>query len=229
MNERKFHKLIEKQNTEEKKAVWQKIQAELEPYRKPEKKPFFVRYKKWVVTFAACFVCLAIVIPISLRYIALNKKVESSFDDQPRYCTSDEYEIKPYEKTLKEFSLSTNQSILYLDWYSNNMGLESNIYADKETGEILCFKEWIVSGETGDDVTISVSSKDIIMDFIDENVKSLNNIKIVKTTSVHWLMTSMEASAYFEFQDYCYYLYIYYPMSEQTIFDVVQQMLETAA
>ena len=29
MNERKFHKLIEKQNTEEKRAVWQKIQAEL--------------------------------------------------------------------------------------------------------------------------------------------------------------------------------------------------------
>ena len=98
MNERKFHKLIEKQNTEEKRAVWQKIQAELEPYRKSEKKPFFVRYKKWVVTFAACFICLAIVIPLSLRYIALNKKVENGFDDQPRYCTSDEYEIKPYEK-----------------------------------------------------------------------------------------------------------------------------------
>lgn len=229
MNERKFHKLIEKQNTEEKRAVWQKIQAELEPYRKSEKKPFFVRYKKWVVTFAACFVCLAIVIPISLRYIALNKKVESSTEDQPRYCTSDEYEIKTYEKTLKEFSLSTNQMILYLDWYSNNIGLESNIYTDKETGEILCFKEWIVNGETGDDVTISVSSKDIIMDFIDENSKLLDNVQIINEVKINWRMSNIEASAYFEYSNYCYYLYFYFPMSEQTIFDIVQQMLETAA
>lgn len=229
MNERKFHKLIEKQNTEEKKAVWQKIQAELEPYRKPEKKPFFVRYKKWVVTFAACFVCLAIVIPISLRYIALNKKVESGFDDQPRYCTSDEYEIVTASQTLKEYSIENRESFLYLDWYINNVGLESSVYIDKETGEILCFKEWIVNGETGDDVDIYVIKNNIIMDFIDENVKTLKNTHIVDDISVNWIMTTIEAQAYFEDEGYCYYLYIYFPMSEQTIFDVVQQMLETAA
>ena len=229
MNERKFHKLIEKQNTEEKKAVWRKIQAELEPYRKSEKKPFFVRYKKWVVTFAACFVCLAIVIPVSLRYIALNKKVESGFDDQPRYCTSDEYEIVTVSQTLKDYAEENNESFLYLDWYQNSLSCETKHYVDKSTAEVLCLKESIINGETGDDVQLYIIKNNIIMDFIDENLKTFNNIQMVYDVSVQWLMTNIEAKAYFEYQDYCYYLYIYYPMSEQTIFDIVQQMLETAA
>lgn len=229
MNERKFHKLIEKQNTEEKKAVWQKIQAELEPYRKSEKKPFFVRYKKWVVTFAACFICLAIVIPISLRYIALNKKVESGFDDQPRYCTSADYEVQPFTLTLKEYSLSLDKPFIYLDWYDFGEIYKSNSYVDKETGEILCVSEQILNMNTGDDVTVSVTQNDIIMDFIDENFKLMGNVHNIKDVTIHWRTTDLEAFAYFEYQDYCYYLYIYYPMSEQTIFDIVQQMLETAA
>ena len=229
MNERKFHKLIEKQNTEEKRAVWQKIQAELEPYRKSEKKPFFVRYKKWVVTFAACFVCLAIVIPISLRYVALNKKVGSGTEDQPRYCTSDEYQIVTASQTLKEYAEENNESFLYLDWYQNSISCETKYYVDKNTAEVLCLKENIISGETGDDVTISISLKDIIMDFIDENSKLLDNVQIINEVKINWRMSNIEASAYFEYSDYCYYLYFYFPMSEQTIFDVVQQMLETAA
>lgn len=227
MNERKFHKLIEKQNAEEKEAVRQRLQTELEFCKTAERKSFFVRNKRWLFALAACFVCIAIVVPVSLKYVALNKDIEGG-EDQPRYCTSDDYEIAPFDKTLKEYSFSLDIPTLYLDWYDTNGEHESTGYFDIETHEVLCVKEWVFNGETGDDVQIYLIKNNIIMDFVDENIKILSNKKVLDTVSISWVMTSFEAKAYFEYQDYCYYLYFYYPMSEQTIFDVVQQMLETA-
>ena len=228
MNERKFHKLIEKQNSEEKEAVRQRLQNELKICKTAERKSFFVRNKRWLFALAACFVCIAIVVPVSLQYLSVNKNIDGVDEEQPRYCTSDDYEIAPFDKTLKEYSQSLEQPFLYLDWYDFGETSKRNSYIDKENKEILCVCEKIFNLNTGDDVQIYVIKKDIIMDFVDENIKSLSNNNLVENLSIRWEMLNFEAKAYFEFQEYCYYLYFYYPMSEQTIFDVVQQMLETA-
>ena len=229
MNERKFHKLIEKQNAEEKEAVRQRLQAELGLCKTAERKSFFVRNKRWLFALAACFVCVAIVVPVSLQYLAVNKKIEGGGDDeQPRYCTSADYEVQPFMHILKDYSHSLEEPFLYLNWYEFGEVCKSNAYVDKEQGDILCISEQIFNLNTGDDVTVSVSKKNIVMDFIDENRKLLVNSTKVDSVEVVWLFQNIEAKAYFECGEYCYYLYLYFPMSEQTIFDVVQQMLETA-
>ena len=227
MNERKFHKMIEKQNAEEKEAVRQRLQTELELCKTTERKSFFVRNKRWLFALAACFVCIAIVVPISLKYVALNKNIEGG-EDQPRYCTSGDYEIAPFDKTLKKYSQSLEQPFLYLDWYDFGETSKRNSYIDKENKEILCVCEKIFNLNTGDDVQIYVIKKDIIMDFVDNNVKMMSNIQNIQGISVFWRTAGFEAYAYFEYENYNYYLNLFYPMSEQTIFDVVQQMLETA-
>ncbi|MFR6055568.1 MAG: hypothetical protein ACLUHK_03030, partial [Eubacteriales bacterium] len=84
-------------------------------------------------------------------------------------------------------------------------------------------------GNTGDEVTLSITSKNIIMDFIDEKVKFLDKEYFIDDVTLKWVFATFEAYAYFEYEEYCYYLYFYYPMSEQTIFDVVEEMLSVAS
>ncbi len=227
MNERKFHKLIEKQNSEEKEAVRQRLQNELKICKTAERKTFFVRNKRWLFALAACFVCLAIVVPVSLKYVALNKDIEGG-EDQPRYCTSADYEVGSFTQTLKAYSQSLEEPFLYLDWYDFGDINERNSYLDKENKEILCVSERIFNINTGDDVKIYVIKSNIMMDFVDSNVKMMSNSQNIQGISVLWRIAGFDAFAYFEYKDYSYYLNLFYPMSEQTIFDVVQQMLETA-
>lgn len=226
MNERNLHKKIEEQNTEEKKVVWQDIEPNIS--QKKSLKSFFVRYKRLFVALASCFVCLAVILPVTLRYINSDKP-GSGGDDDPRYCTSDEYEVEIVEQTLKEYILEFNKSFLYLDWYENAIVCETKHIKDIVTSEILCWNERIINGNTGDEVTLNITSKNIVMDFIDENLKFLDKETKIQNINIKWYYTSFEGFAYFEYEDYCYYLNFYYPMSEQTIFDVVEEMLSVAS
>lgn len=227
MNERNLHKKIEEQNTEEKKVVWQDIEPNI--CQKKSSKSFFVRYKRLFVALASCFVCIAVILPVTLRYIRNDQPGSGEVDDGPRYCTSAEYEAETFTQTLKEYSETLEEPILFLDWYDIGTVYESNAYIDKKTDEILCVSEKIINGLTGDDVSISITAKNIIMDFIDEKVKFLDKEYFIDDVTLKWAFATFEAYAYFEYEEYCYYLYFYYPMSEQTIFDVVEEMLNVAS
>lgn len=226
MKERNLHKIIEEQNTEEKKVVWQDIEPNI--CQKKSSNSFFVRYKRLFVALASCFVCIAVILPVTLRYIK-NDQPGSGGDDDPRYCTSDEYKIETVDQTLKQYALEFNKTFLFLDWYENSIVCEIKHIKDIVTSEILCWNERIINGNTGDEVTLSITSKNIIMDFIDEKVKFLDKEYFIDDVTLKWAFATFEAYAYFEYEEYCYYLYFYYPMSEQTIFDVVEEMLSVAS
>jgi len=227
MKERNLHKKIEEQNKEEKEVVWQDIEPNI--CQKKSSKSFFVRYKRLFVALASCFVCIAVILPVTLRYIKNDQPGSSGGDDGPRYCTSDEYEIQTVNKTLKEYALEFNKTFLFLDWYENAIVCETKHIKDTLTDELLCWNERLVSGETGDEVTLSITTKNIIIDYIDGNVKLMNNVQEINNIQIKWRFVNFEAYAYFEYEEYCYYLYFYYPMSEQTIFDVVEEMLNVAS
>lgn len=227
MKERNLHKKIEEQNTEEKEVVWQDIEPNI--CKKKSSKSFFVRYKRLFVALASCFVCIAVILPVTLRYIKNDQPGIGGVDDGPRYCTSADYEAETFSQTLKEYSETLEEPILFLDWYDIGTVYESNAYIDKKTDEILCVSEKIINGLTGDDVSINITTNNIVMDFIAEKLKFLENEKKINNIPIQWSFTTLEAYAYFEYEDYCYYLNFYYPMSEQTIFDVVEEMLSVAS
>ena len=110
MKERNLHKIIEEQNTEEKKVVWQDIEPNI--CQKKSSNSFFVRYKRLFVALASCFVCIAVILPVTLRYIK-NDQPGSGGDDDPRYCTSDEYKIETVDQTLKQYALEFNKTFLF--------------------------------------------------------------------------------------------------------------------
>ena len=66
------------------------------------------------------------------------------------------------------------------------------------------------------------------MDFIEENVKLFIKEQQIENVNVKWSLRNFEGYAYFETKNFSYYLKIAYA-TEQTIFDVVEEMLSVAS
>ena len=168
---------------------------------------------------AMCAVCLAIVLPISLRNNAptlSNNRYTYSVDD----CLADNMGL-----TIKEYSEQTGKNILYIDWYdiAEECLTKKYFLPDKED-EIIYITEDLLNGETGDHVRLSIVSTntsidelDTFRDFCTLNYK-FNGIII------YWVYNFDISRAYFEYSGYKYYLRLDYPMSEQSILDIVIDM-----
>ena len=163
-------------------------------------------------------VCLAIVLPISLR--------NNTPPSQNRYTyTAADFSQGKLGMTIKEYSESSRKNILYLDWYDIADECESTKYfLPKEEENIIYISESICNGETGDRVWFAVVavniSVDELDDFCDNYVLSYEH----NNTKINWSYSIDISKAYFEYKGYKYYVKLDYPMSEQAILDIVKEM-----
>ncbi|MCH5165035.1 MAG: hypothetical protein J1G01_01370 [Clostridiales bacterium] len=167
-----------------------------------------------------CVVSLAIVLPISLRN-------ETAPPSQERYTyTAAELSEKDLGMTIKEYAQKIGKDILYLDWYDVAEECNTTKYIlPTEENNIIYVAEEITNGETGDNVQLCVVDINIDVDRFDYFKDNCLYEYEYNGVTINWSYDNIITSiAYFEYNDYKYYVQFAYPPSEQAILDIVKEM-----
>ena len=234
--ERKFHQLIEKLDREEKDQVWDKIKEQENLRVMEEGKTIVVKSpsKKfsWRKIVAVCTTCILVLVGIVGLVRFLPKSATD--DDQTanggtdsagnRYCDSSVYTETASEMTLKEMAELGDESILYLDWYDVTDYFETSVYQMNETGEKIGYHEEMIDVNTGSIISVHTIFNDYLLESLDiygetDKVDSINGVEI------HWASVMGYSYANFEYGAYQYFIIVEYPMAENSVLDIVNELL----
>lgn len=169
---------------------------------------------------AMCAVCLAIVLPITLR-----NNTPARQQVRFKYSFAD-FTNADLGLTIKEYSAQTGKNILYLDWYDNiNDCVTKKYFLPNKQNDIIFVSEDLYDGEMGDRVHFDVVGKNIYIDELEIAREACSNNYKYNNTNIHWAHSDSASRAYFEYKGYKYYVRLDDPMSEQAILDIVKEML----
>ena len=214
--ERKFHNLIKNQNQEEKDRLWEKIEKELGNEKNitvvvPRKKKFPMG--RFVAITSSC----ALIVTVAT--IAVWKFLPE--EDGPRYCTQDQYQGTKTDMNLKEYAKENNKELLYFNWYEKADWIENTVYQLNDTNEIICFQEDMINGETGTFISLYIVDDKTKMDKLESFYTRCEEKSTVKNIEVYWNYSMKEANAYFEYNNYNYYLTVDAPETSETILELI--------
>ncbi len=142
--ERDFEKLVIKQNPEQKKASWQKIQKMLEEdeqetvadieFGNTLAKGFFSNKRNIIIMVSSALVLLtaAILMLVYLLPEPLPPK---------RYCTMSDYYMENANVSIEEYSKQNNLSLYYFEGVEYAFGEH---YKLSDTNEIICLKDELI-------------------------------------------------------------------------------------
>lgn len=215
--ERKFHNLIKNQNPEEKDRLWEKIEKELGNEKNitvvvPRKKKFPMG--RFVAIASSCIVV------VTVAAVTISHFLPQEENDN-RYRTQADYEKFSTDMTLKEYAQGIGKELLYFDWYEEAELIEDTIYKLNETNEIICFKENIINGETGQSIKFYVVDDKTKMDILESFYTRCRDNSQVKDIEIYWNYNINEANAYFEYNNYNYYLTVDAPETSETILELI--------
>lgn len=213
--ERKFHNLIKNQNPEEKDRLWEKIEKELGNENitvvVPKKKKFPMG--RFVALASSCILVVTVA-AVTISHFLPPK-------DDTRYRTQADYEKFSTDMTLKEYAQDIGKELLYFDWYEEVELIEDTIYKLNDTNEIICFQEDMINGETGQSIKFYVVDNKTKMDILETYHNLCSQKSEVKDIQVHWISGLKEANAYFEYNNYNYYLTVDVPETSETILELI--------
>lgn len=219
MREKDIHEIIEQQNPEAKRQIWEKISAELNLPSSPQpKQEVAVKPKRWkwaaIALAVICVVTLSIVLPLTLK------------DSGTRFCDATQYVSANLEQPLGQYFKTHNKDLLYVDWY--DVAEEINTvygYNINDKNDIFYFTEEILNGETGEIIKLSITDNktrvDIFVSYNDFTQKFT-----VKDTVVAWQSyNQVNVLAKFEYKGYVYYLQID-DSSQERLTEIITDMLK---
>lgn len=221
MNDNKIDNAIESVNGERKEEMRTRLHRDLDLSQAEEpqaKRKRFLNVKTFALGFLGiCAVCLAIVLPISLR---------SAPQEQPedRYRSSAELTSSVLGCTIKEYGEQTGKSILYVDWYDVSDCVSKKYYLPEDEDDIVYLYENYFNDETGDVVKLSVVDLHTHVDTIEASVLYLDQQYEYNNVNIKWSGTSACSRAFFQYGEYRYYVELEYPTSEDAVLDIVKNM-----
>lgn len=157
--ESKFHKLIEKQNTEEKEAFWKKLESRLESERDIDNvecggevlvmsKNRTNTTRRNLLIVVSVFMALALAICLTFCIVkpfdktaGEDSKNEIEKPDDKRYCTVNDYSTEISKITIKQYAADKNLELLYFDYYEQSEYYADTQYVLSETQEVICLQE----------------------------------------------------------------------------------------
>lgn len=220
MKDYEIHKLIEQQNPEAKERLWQRIKSELDlPDNPPAPAPVAAKpkvWKRWTAIAAAlvCVITLSIVLPLTLG------------GEKVRFCDSEHYTVAGLEQTLKEYSSAHNGNIMYVDWYDSAEEVTTEYaYMKTNVNDIVYFREDIINGETGEELTVSVTDNRTRVDIFNQYYNNEGNSETVKNISIKYLISFSSSSAIFEYDKHIYYLELAVGNAQERLTEIIESML----
>lgn len=220
MREKDIHNLIEQQDDEAKQRIWQKISSQIDVTPAPCQKTVTKKKIGLLSALAVALVCLvtlSIVLPLVLR------------DNEPqiRYCDESQYTTESFSQTLKEYSLSHNNVLRYVDWYENaDQVITSYGYNKEDKNDILFFKEKIVNSETGEVLFLSVTDSKTQVDIFDAFLIDYMEILINDVVVRYDIANLTQCSAMFEYENHMYYMQLHTADGLARLTEVIKGMLK---
>ena len=229
MNHKKFHNIIEEENTEEKEALFGRIAESLNLPEETEEitekrvstgwNPFKKHYRL-IASLSSAFVvvCLAIIIPIALK-----SRVKTPSN---RYSSSSDCLKVEIDYSVKDYAEVNNLPLLYIDWYDIADNVRTILYCDADDStDIVYFEELITNGETGNTVFLYITDLYTQVDIFERFMELSKDETSLKNVDIHWHSGNTNSKAYFEYGNYRYFVELTYPMAEDEILEIVESML----
>ncbi len=219
MREKDVHKLIEQQDSELKQRILSKVrsQTDVEPVARQKTTAKRITWKWATVCIAlVCIVTLSVVLPLTLKGEAV------------RYCDVTQYVTEDLGQTVKEYSVSHNKNLLYVDWYDIAETVATVYgYNKKDKADIIYITETIVNGETGEQISLSLTDSKTRVDLFNRFYENpLTVIGNVNDTNVRWIVNYDNTLAMFEYQKHTYYLQTDAQNGKESLTAIIENMLK---
>lgn len=222
MKERDVHNLIERQDEEGKKALYARVCSELGIEAKAKPAPRSKRALLWralVPALSFCIICLAIILPV-----AFGNRVDPNPN---RYCLSADCVEVSLDVSIKEYASQNGKSMLYVDWYDIAEDVKTKSYVNKnDSSDIIFLDEYILNGETGDAVRISIFDKHTYLDTFDFLDNKTDEEDVYKNVHLRWKVEMQQNLGLISYGDYRYYVQISEP--SESIVSILKGMVDTA-
>ncbi len=225
---RKIHKWLEEQDPIRKQSLLESIIEELEIEVETEQNStaFMSRKRKRILNMtAALAICAAVLLIVWLPIALIDRGEKPPFD---RYCLSSELSSEELEMNFRDYCEQSNLSCLYLDKYDTSFVQTVRYHMINDINDTVYLHEYMMDLETGDEIDYYIVDIYTQVDVLTEFENACNEQITIDNLQIKWVYSPMVCSGTFSFNDYTYYINISYPSSEEILFDVVEQMLETA-
>ena len=228
--EKKVHKYIERDSTPQQEENWKQIQARFQSSEIPVNFTTdtevdsncggvvtLSRRKKIVISFASCVLIGLAILMTCLLVLGNQPKV--------RYRTAKDYITEETNITLKDYSATKKNEILYLDWYSETELCEDRLYRLKNTDEIICFRESILDMNTGYVFNIGVTDNLTEIDLFDSYKTICVTERVIEDVKIMLGNSDFCVYAKFETKGYQYYLEVSDTTDSDIIIGYIEQLL----
>lgn len=225
---RKIHKWLEEQDPIRKQSLLESIIEELEGEVETEQSNITVvskKRKRILNMTAALAICAAVFLIVWLPITLIDRGEKPPFN---RYCLSSELKSEPLDKTVKEYCVLNSMDCLYLDWYDTAYYETYRFFMKEDVTDTVYLHEYMMDLETGDEIDYYIADIHTQVDVLTEYENACKEQITIDSVEIKWIYSPMVCYGNFSVQNYSYYINIPYPSSEEILFDVVEQMLETA-
>ena len=224
--EKKFHQLIEELNQQEKELSWEKIQEQDISETGSIQQVAFSSVKKSgvVVWKKALFSSLVSIIVVGAGVFGGIKWFAKDEPPSTRYCDTSMYDAIDVQITLKDRVEQEEKMILFLDWYDITDYYADRVYELKESHDQIGYYEQIIDINTGSLISICIVDKKYELESLKGYAQTTEK-NWISTIEISWQKQYDLSYAHFTYGDYNYYISLEYPMEEDSILDIVEEML----
>lgn len=225
--ERDFEKLVIKQNPEQKKASWQKIQKMLEEdegetvsdieFGNTLAKSFFSNRRNIIIIVSSALVLLtaAILMLVFLLPEPLPPK---------RYCAMGDYRIEPSTVSIEDYSEQNNLELLYFDWYKDAEYVVETHYKLIDTDEVVCLKEELIDS-SGNYILFYITDYNTDIDILTNYNEACINLLEINGIEVKWGYHMNNSLVSFNYNEWNYYVGIQSIVEQSTVENLLKTLI----